>query len=220
MSLYLKREGPTCCWYIWKMEESYEELCALLPPEKVKEAESRFTASHRRMEWLSVRVLLVACAGMGADISYLPSGKPRLSGFSSCPFLSDAAFISISHTRGYVALAFSSEEVGIDIEQYGPRVHKVASRFMRADEVAGTWQGDDTWALLLHWSAKEAMFKCLDEQEVDFRECLRIFPFQVEREGTFRACEYKTKMQHTFRIDYQLHPDFVLTVARFQPEVG
>lgn len=218
MSLYLQHEEPSLRWYVWKMEESYEELCALLPSHKVREAENRFSAFHRRREWLSVRALLAACAGRGVDIAYLPSGRPRLTGAPSF-FPPEVSFLSISHTRGYVALSLSSEEVGIDIEQYGPRVHKVASRFMRADEAAGTWQGDDTWGLLLHWSAKEAMFKCLDEQEVDFRECLRIFPFQVEKEGSFRACEYKTGARHGFQVNYRLHPDFVLTVARFLSEV-
>ena len=41
---------------------------------------------------------------------------------------------------------------GIDIEQYGKRVHKVFDRFIRPDEQVEAYQGDTTWGGLLHWS--------------------------------------------------------------------
>ena len=203
MPLLLKHNDVDSLWGVWQMGESYEELCALLPPAMVAEAESRFQAPHRRREWLSVRALLRELAGGDCEILYQLSGKP---------YLSDAStFISISHTRGYVAVILGRKPVGIDIEQYGPRVHKVASRFMRTDEAAVPFEGDDTWSLLLHWSAKETMFKCLDSEAVDFQEHLRIFPFTPVRQGVFHAREYKTTARRTFFIHYLLHPDFVLT---------
>ena len=168
------------------MDETYEELCALLPGGLVGEAEQRFPAFHRRQEWLSVRALLARMAGGGHEIAY---------------------------TKGYVAIILSANPVGIDIEQYGPRVHKVSSRFMREDEKALPWLGDDTWSLLLHWSAKEVLYKCLDTESVDFQKHLRIFPFTPQPQGTFHACEYKSALQRTFQIHYRLHPDFVLTWA-------
>lgn len=105
----------------------------------------------------------------------------------------------------------AGKEVGIDIEQYGERVHKVAHKYMRTDEPLSSYQGTDTWALLLHWSAKEVMFKCMNTPEVDFREHLRIFPFTVTEKGVFSAEEYRTPEQRKFEIRYLLHPDFVLT---------
>lgn len=205
MALYLQHQESACRWGIWKMEESYEELCTLLPPALVEQAEQRFSALHRRSEWLSVRVLLAQLAGDDAEIGYRPSGKPYL--------LHSSSFISISHTRGYVSVILGEVPVGIDIEQYGMRVHKVAPRFMRDDEQVHVWQDEDTWSLLLHWSAKEVMYKCLDIEAVDFREHLRIFPFSLQSEGVFQACEYKTEQRRSFVIHYLLHPDFVLTWA-------
>ena len=56
---------------------------------------------------------------------------------------------------GYVAVALhSSCEVGVDIEQYGTRVRKSSFRFIRSDEEPAMMEGDDVYALLLHWSAK------------------------------------------------------------------
>lgn len=204
MPLLLKHKDAACLWGVWQMSEAYEDLCASLPPAMVVEAEDRFQAPHRRQEWLSVRALLrELAAGRDCEIHYQPSGKPYL--------LDASTSISISHTRGYVAVILGQKPVGIDIEQYGLRVHKVASRFMRTDEMAAPYDGDDTWSLLLHWSAKETMFKCLDKKEVDFQEHLRIFPFTPVRQGVFHAREYKTACRRTFFIHYLLHPDFVLT---------
>lgn len=203
MPLFLDHKEDACRWGVWKMEETCEELAALLPRAMVEETESRFAAPHRRQEWLSVRALLRELAGEGHDICYQSSGKPYLADGS--------AFVSISHTRGYVAVILGRKPVGIDIEQYGPRVHKVAARFMRDDEEAVPFEGDDTWSLLLHWSAKEVLFKCLDAEAVDFQEHLRIIPFTPARQGVFHAREYKTARRRTFFIHYLLHPDFVLT---------
>ena len=68
---------------------------------------------------------------------------------------------------------------------------------------------DDTWSLLLHWSAKEVMFKCMNTPEVDFREHLHIESFTTEQQGVFLAHEYRTEQQRNFRIHYLIHPEFV-----------
>lgn len=203
MPLFRQHKEAACQWGIWKMDETYETLCALLPPPMVAEAERRFSAPHRRQEWLSVRALLQELSGCGSVISYLPSGKPYLAGSSG--------HISISHTKGYVALILGDSPVGIDIEQYGRRVHKVASKYMRDDEQPRPYDGDDTWSLLLHWSAKEVLFKCMEAEGVDFKEHLRVLPFTPGLQGTFHACEYKTELRRSYLIHYLLHPDFVLT---------
>lgn len=59
MPLFLQHTALPCRWGIWKTEESPEELLAMLPHQEVyREGMRRFTAAHRRLEWLAVRVLL------------------------------------------------------------------------------------------------------------------------------------------------------------------
>lgn len=205
MAMYVERIEDTVRWGIWKMDESVEELLALLPIRELYEVGlERFTALHRKLEWLSVRVLLYQLLGKTVEIAYEPTGKPYLADHSH--------FISISHTKGYVAVILSTvSEVGIDIEQYGSRIHKVAHKFMREDEVATPYNDDSTWSLLLHWSAKEVMFKCMNAAEVDFREHLRIEPFRLQEQGVLTAHEYRTEQRQHFQISYLLDPDFVLT---------
>lgn len=192
---------------IWKSDEPTEQLLASL--EHKEEYEERLAAfsEKRKHEWLAVRVLLKALCGEEKEIAYEPSGRPYLKDGSR--------YISISHTRGYVAVALHpSHEVGVDIEQYGPRVKNVASRFIRPDEEPTIAQGgDEIYSLLLHWSAKETLFKLMGVDEVDFIRHLHILPFMPSGEGEFEACEYRTGRQGRYRVRYVTHPGFVLTWA-------
>lgn len=205
MAIFLQHKESTLQWGIWKMNEPIEALLELLPERAYYEQElQRFTAIHRRLEWLSVRALLYQLLGEHKEVCYESGGKPYLA--------DDSHFISISHTKGYVAVILGDvAEVGIDIEQYGRRVHKVAQKYMREDEAAGAYNGDDTWGLLLYWSGKEVMFKCMNIEGVDFRKHLRIEPFIPKEQGAFTVHEYRTAQQRCFQIHYRIHPDFVLT---------
>ena len=195
-------------WGIWKASESLEELLALLPhKEKYEEGIGKFTAVSRKLEWLAVRVLLYTMLGEEKEIHYYSNGGP---------YLADGSFsISISHTKGYVAVLLSEpgKRVGIDIECYSERVRKVAHKFMREDEKKSLFKGTETWSLLLHWSAKDTMFKCMNASDVDFREHLHVMPFTPDEQGVFSAAEYRTAEKQIFQIYYYLFSDFVLTLS-------
>ena len=158
MGLFLQHKTVDMQWVVWKMEESLDTLFSLLPDARRVSCEQemqRFTSDRRKLEWLSVRVLLYSMLQEDKEIGYSSEGKPHLTDNSS--------FISISHTKGYVAVILSSvAPVGIDIEQYGQRVKRVYDRFIRSDERVEPYQGDETWSMLLHWSAKETIFKSME----------------------------------------------------------
>lgn len=207
MALLVQHRESALQWGIWKIEEEVDELLTLLPRSCRKACQQqvlRFSSESRQLEWLSVRVLLYALLNEEKEIAYHSSGKPYLMDHSSS--------ISISHTRGYVSVILGSTgmEVGIDIEHYSERVCKVAHRYMRDDEKTSSYQGTEIWSLLLHWSAKEVMFKCINASDVDFRQHLRIFPFAVLNRGVFDAEEYRTVHHLKFHLHYLLYPDFVM----------
>ena len=192
---------------VWKVDETVEQLRSMFHQFSIyEESFMRFSAEKRKQEWLAVRVLLKELCGEEKKIAYFPSGKPYLE--------DQSAFVSFSHTSGYVAVALHpSAEVGVDIEQYGTRVQRVASRFIREDEKVSVKSGDEIYALLLHWSAKETMFKLMKDEAVDFIKHLHILPFVPEESGTFHACEYRSGQEQEFLIHYDTHPDYVLTFA-------
>ena len=167
---------------VWHVTEEYEELLSMLPDaDSVQnEAEQQFSSEFRRVEWTAVRVLLYTVLDRQVHINYNDQGAPLLPDY-------EGLHISISHTKGFVAIALSeSDVVGIDVEQIErldttnqfddkekmPRVEKVRSRFMGNDEYAETIVG-----MLLHWSAKETVFKVLGREGVDFHDDLKVQPF-------------------------------------------
>lgn len=206
MGVYLQQKSEELQWSVWRMEEDLDTLLSLMPDARKASLEQelqRFTSDHRKLEWLSVRVLLYAMLQEDKRIEYSTEGKPYLSDHS--------LFISISHTKGYVAVILSPvAPVGIDIEQYGQRVQRVADRFIRPDEQIEPYLGDKTWSMLLHWSAKETIFKCMENTDADLRK-LCLSHFLPQEEGRFSVREYVTDLQQNFTVDYRITPDFVLT---------
>lgn len=206
MGLFLKVEEADYVLGIWKTDEGIDELLTLLPNSNgyYHNEILSFKSLQRRLEWLSVRTLLFTLFGEEIHITYLSNGKPILS--------DNLGHISISHTKGYVAVIVSARyEVGIDIEQYATRVQRVTSRFVRDDEQINPYDGNKIWSMLLHWSAKETIFKSISVSDVDFKDHMQIFPFDVAPSGSFVAKEYRTESQHEFRINYLIQPQFVLT---------
>ena len=191
---------------VWKMQESESELLAMLPHADfyLRELSHRRLASCRRQEYLSVRILLHQLLADASVIAYHPSGKP---------FLADStAHISISHTKGYVAVIIDSiHEVGIDIEQRTSRVLRVKSRFLNSAELSSVDEQNEISYCLICWSAKETLYKVMPEQSPDFVAHLHLYPFAVDESGSVTSYETYSKNQRIYKIDYLQHSDFVLT---------
>lgn len=203
MPLLMKHTDPL--WGIWKIEESSEVLLSLLRnrEEYLPQLELIRTEPRRR-EWLACRVLLQELTGGPACIAYRPNGAPYLSGSS--------LHISISHTKGYAAVLLQNRPAaGIDIEYRSERVSKIRSRFMNPEEEAGIDKEHETEHLLLHWCAKETLFKMIGQEEVDFLHHLHVRPFPYAEEGSFTVYETRTEEGAVYRLDYLVTPDFVLT---------
>lgn len=194
-------------WGIWQVTETMEELCTCLSDDVVRQELEGLKASSRKLEYLAVRVLLKTMLGKEVRIGHEPSGMPFLTG--------GEYHVSISHTKGYVAVGLhESAQPGIDIEAYGERVRKVESRFIREDEMserARMESREELYQLLLHWSAKETMYKVLDMAEVDFLQHLKVCPFKLSSSGTFTGESYRKTDKVRFLIHYLIHPEFVCT---------
>lgn len=189
------------------MEESIKELLSPFPDKNFYEKEMQhFSANNRKREWLAVRVLLATLCGEEKRIAYTPIGKP---------YLEDGSFrIGISHTRGYVAVTLHpAKEVGVDIEQYGEKVLKVHHKFLAPEEEASICKENEINHLLLHWSAKETVYKMLGMEDTELKKHIRIFPFLPQLQGTFTAQEHRTEQQRAYTVRYLVHPDFVLTYS-------
>lgn len=189
---------------IWKMEENEQELLTIL--EKT-ELFIPYSLAGKRIEYLSVRVLAKHMGLCPDAIGHHPSGKPYLTDRDTT--------ISISHTKGYAAILLSElPNTGVDIEQKGLKILKVRNKFIRPDEAINIPTDEDAeiQSLLLHWSAKESLFKSIPDEGVDFIRELQITDFKYPlKQGMFHATAIRTGVN--FQVDYRIYDDFVCTAC-------
>nr|WP_302753906.1 4'-phosphopantetheinyl transferase family protein [uncultured Prevotella sp.] len=193
---------------LWQMDESPEQLFDLYPhllPYR-SSLDDKYKNDGRKLEFLAIRALMYemlrvngASKGLlshAGDFTHNGQGKPLFRGYH----------VSISHTKGYAALILSKKsEVAVDIEYMSDRVERIASKFLRKDERA-----DSLDAKLVHWCAKETMFKLFSEENLLFED-MRVKPFDTMADW---ACDVENlKSGKTARVDFELAMDFVLTYS-------
>ena len=194
---------------IWHITETADTLYALLDTTKYDAQIAEKKNEARRAEWLAVRLLVKSLFGSDAEVAYHPTGRP---------YLKDSAIhISISHTRGYAAVAYSTVgPIGLDIERISDRVERIAHRFTSPAEAAYIdlcEQQDRQLHHLINWSAKETLYKLLDDTRMaDFKAAFRIAPYTPGTQGVLDAT-LLTAGDDKVAVHYRLFPDFVCTWA-------
>lgn len=160
MPLFLNEEiFPDVRLGIWAISESSDDFWALSPYVEISHSEfnALYKSEQRKCEVLAVRLLIKEIIGDNVQLLHQDNGKP---------YLSSGMNISISHTRGFAVIIVShSKQVSVDIEYFSNRIERIRSKFMRDDENASSQV-----KLLMHWCAKETMYKLFPEDNLTFNK--------------------------------------------------
>lgn len=193
---------------LWQMDEELrmEDVC---PPFVCKWLQEK--CKSRQMETIATYALLrkLMCR-TDLFIAHEQNGKPYLKiadidiekkEFNES-FGHKANFnISISHTNGFASIIVSStKNVSIDIEYRNDRVKRIANRFLREDEYIRFDEKNSInpvilnnnlsyqTLLLLHWCAKETVYKFYSDERLTFQN-MRVEEIgYIKEEGIF-GCE-------------------------------
>lgn len=164
---------------IWELTESPQELTEyfLLSPLEKTEFE-KINAPKRQTEYLATRLLLQKLSGKKTEISYQPDGRP---------VLEESQFnVSISHSANLVVVLLSETACGVDAELKNRNIENVAKRFLHPDEISLiNSSGNRQFLQILHWCAKEAIFKCSRQHGIQFDQQIKIKPFDAVTETFF-----------------------------------
>ena len=201
MLLYEKNIKNGAIIACWKVEESVEELLLMLDnDEDLIQQIAQFGSEKRKLEFLATRVLLNTVLNDEKKIAYLPSGMP---------FLTDKSFnISIAHTGVYVTIILHpTKKVGIDIEKISDKAVRVKHKFLSESELDFVENSLEKTHLTLLWCAKEALYKIIDAEIIDFVTDLRVMPFQPYLEGEIQASEICTPQQKEYVLNYVVEPE-------------
>jgi phosphopantetheinyl transferase len=176
---------------VWDLTESIDELSKQLTSFNEIEFD-KIVSEKRKREFLGVQVAMKELLGKEVQISHDVDGKP---------FLSDDSYqISISHSKNWIAvMAHSTCSIGVDVECPNDKIQKIYTRFLSNVEQKDLSNGKNINQLLLAWSVKEALYKIIGKEAVDFANQLRIFHFEPKLSGEIMAQHTPTKKLYQLR---------------------
>lgn len=186
-------------WHIQEPDSYFENTLEISDTEKV---ELQSFKGRRKSEWLASRWLLHVMTGhrQRSVIIKDTNGKPHL---PACDLE-----ISISHTRAYTAVLLGPFSVGIDIQVPVAKITRIAHKFMHPDELANVAPHRTVQFLHVYWGAKESLYKAYGKRALDFKEDLRIAPFNLESQRAVGSI--KRAAQRPYDIYFEQHADFIL----------
>ncbi|GAA4275334.1 4'-phosphopantetheinyl transferase family protein [Aquimarina mytili] len=175
---------------IWKIEESYEDLCKDIDlTSHCKDRVSNMKSDIHRRGFMSVRHLLAIQGYTDHDLYYDEAGKPHLK---------DGKQISISHSFIFATIIISDRPVGIDIEKQREKIRKIAHKFINTGEETylEDQKLDKTRALTIIWGAKESLYKLYATAGLSFEQHIYIPAFTMDHPFLFGVINYNQEITH------------------------
>lgn len=201
--LFVQEVGEDCLLGMWEIQEDFDTLNSMvrLADEDQKTLDG-FMSYQRKLEWLSVRVLMNEVLKKECRIVYVERK----------PFLADGSHnISISHSGNLTSVLVSKKlRVGIDLEQMSQKIHNIAHKFMNENELINDSPELETLHLYIHWCAKEALYKICDKQDINFKQNLTILPFEPKQQGEIIGHVHNIHANEQYNMSYFLLNGYVV----------
>ena len=206
MALYLRKKLDSKAEIaVWHVTETEEELIRLssVPTDEMEEI-SLFRNENQRRQKLAVRALLNEVFEEKMYLNHHDNGKPYL---ENC-----VTNISITHTDKYVAIIISDDdELGIDIESLDRNFAPVEQKALSEDEIDDLDDDKKNEHLAIYWCAKEAIFKRMSQNRVNFAEQIEVEKFNLKKEGELEATFiHKDEYEEDFELEYMMFDRHVL----------
>jgi phosphopantetheinyl transferase len=143
--------------------DSFSKNESILSSEDLKKMEA-IHSSERKMEIYLSRFIIHSYLKKKIEIEYI-NNKPVLR--------NESINISITHNKKYVCVGFNKNKIfGIDIETIKPSILKINSKFCQDKEIENEKTKhqllDSKLYFTMLWTAKEATYKCLENQEDNY----------------------------------------------------
>jgi 4'-phosphopantetheinyl transferase len=205
MALVMKKYvQDDCLLGIWEITEDFFSLFGMLEltGEEIETLNS-FKNYNRKLEWLSVRVLLTEMTGPDVKIFYRGNRKPFLTG--------ENRQISISHSNKLTSIILSRKHrVGLDLEYVSNKISTLAGKFLTVAEEQAVSSEFWKYHVYIYWCAKETLYKICDKQNINFRENIIIDPFIPASQGTITGRVHTDAIREDFVLHYFKYQDYTI----------
>ena len=179
---------PATDFWVWKIEESEEEIRKGLPmTQSLENRLAQRTQEKHRIEVFAVQQLLQKAELDPESLYHDAQGIPRL----------PQQHISITHAKGYAGIVVGSLPNGVDIEAHREQVQKIRSKFVHSSESFAA----STAELIQLWTAKEAVYKAAEVPGLQLNKQLLIAPFEEATAKVEHPAKEKTYTLHFFDLE-------------------
>ena len=209
--------------YVWRMDDNPHAEDSIPPSAR---ARLQSVCNTRKEETAAIYSILKEATGDESPIiEHESCGKP----FLTINGIPTEYKISITHTRGYASVILSTtRSVAVDMEYRGSRITRIADRFLRTDELeriikqspsyesCRKYDYDTLTRLILHWCAKETMYKYYSDKRLTFQNILVSDIGEIANEGCFE-CRNLINSEN-LKIHFTQNEDFILTYCYENPQ--
>ena len=158
---------------VWEIKETFDFLKSKLDlTDFSKKILHKKKSEIHQKQFLAVRNILKLLLIQDSDLSYGADGKPFIK----------SIYISISHSKEFVAVIISDEKVGVDIESNSDKCFRIMQKFIGVENEFPI-KIDRKIAQIL-WNMKESLYKIIAFKEIDFKENLIVIPFSLNEKQT------------------------------------
>jgi len=169
---------------IWKITETIDDLSKLVTlSSKSKELLKKRKNSIHKLQFLSVRAILIELGYADGNLSYL----------DSVPILDDSKKISISHSNLFSCVIISDLKVGIDVQEFNNKINTIAKKFIGYETLYV--KDNDTQIMSIIWNIKESIYKIAEIIGLDYKNHLLVIPFNINDDFTYSWLIYKKRKE-------------------------
>ncbi len=189
---------------VWEITEDENTLLSVLQPKKEDlKTLSKVAAQNTRIEKIAARALTKElCTRLDYPYTCIYKNK------HGKPMLECDLEISISHSTNYAAAIIAPQKVGIDIQKYTDKIHKVKHRVFTDTEIEMI--DDDDMMLIVLWGFKETLYKLYGNRKLTFKRDIIVQDIDFDNKTGTTSIGINGK-HNTYQLKYEQIKDHILT---------
>ncbi|HMP30047.1 MAG TPA: 4'-phosphopantetheinyl transferase superfamily protein, partial [Saprospiraceae bacterium] len=193
-------------WLIEEEENFFYDNMTITPEEQIELQE---LSKRKKLEWLASRYLLHITLSNEDRYPCVKDlhGKPYLLGLDQ--------YISLSHSRNFVATIFGKAPCGIDIQYHIDKISMIEKKFISQTEMEYIPEVNRLLYLHAFWSAKEAVYKAYGIKGTSLVNDLKIKPFEISIGGTtfMEVVLNKDNLMKKYHCYHSIFEDYTMVYA-------
>ena len=180
--------------YVWKINSCYEDQIKnpLLNTDELISARE-LNNPKRKKEFISNRIALKNIFNKELELKYYTSGKP---------FIKEAKHLSISHSSGFLAIAYGDENIGIDIEKPQCRMVKLMPKILSEIEFMEFKKEPSIDLACKLWGSKEAILKYVGDKNLNYKKDIKVENIELG---------IATYSKMSFKVEFEKIENMILT---------